>query len=147
MKKNILCTATMNLILIFIISFAYGDLTDRPREGKQVVEKSKFIIDQAQKLIEAKSPDRAWLADEGQLMIKQGKDALNTGKMMNTTDGKRNMGNIGQKLLQTGNLLLKMGQQKGPVTPEEKEKILKQGDMLESFGKMMLKKGQVMGGE
>jgi hypothetical protein len=147
MKKKIVCTATMSLLLMFIISFAYGDLTDRPREGKKVVEKSTFTIDQAQKLIEAKSPDRAWLADEGQLMIKQGTEALNAGKMMKTNDGKRNMGNIGQKLLQTGNLLLKMGQQKGPVTPQEKEQLLKQGEMLQSFGKMMLKKGQVMGGE
>jgi len=147
MKKKIVCTATMSLFLMFIISFAYGDLTDRPREGKKVVEKSTFTIDQAQKLIEAKSPERAWLADEGQLMVKQGTEALNAGKMMKTNDGKRNMGNIGQKLLQTGNLLLKMGQQKGPVTPQEKEQLLKQGEMLQSFGKMMLKKGQVMGGE
>jgi hypothetical protein len=147
MKKSIICTATINFLLMFIISFAYGDLTDLPREGKKVVEKSTFTLDQAQKLIEAKSPDRAWLSDEGQLMIKQGKEALDSGKMMYTNEGKRNMGNIGQKLLETGNILLKMGQQKGPVTPQEKEKILKQGDMLQSFGKMMLKKGQIMGGK
>jgi hypothetical protein len=146
MKKTIIYTAAMSLVLMFIVSLATADLTDRPREGKQVVEKSNFMIDAGQKMKDAKNPDRALLADQGQLMIKQGMEALNSGKMMKTLDGRKNMQGIGQKLRQAGNLLLNMGKQKGEVTPEEKEKITKQADMLISFGKLMLKKGEVMGG-
>jgi hypothetical protein len=40
-----------------------------------------------------------------------------------------------------------MGKLKGEVTQEEKAKIAKQAEVLLSFGAMMLKKGQVMGGQ
>ncbi len=79
-------------------------------------------------------------------MIKQGMDALNTGKMMDTVDGRKNMQSLGQKLLQGGNLLVTMSKQEGEVTQQEKDKIKKQGTTLISFGKLMLNKGQIMGG-
>jgi thymidine phosphorylase len=105
------------------------------------------MIDEGQKLKSAGNPDRAWLMEQGQMIYKQGTDATNSSKMMKTLEGGRDMQRIGQKLLQTGNLLLKMGKQKGDVSPEEKAKIIKQGDTMQSFGNLMLKKGQNMGGE
>jgi thymidine phosphorylase len=147
MKKNIVFVAAMSFVLLFFIPFAHGALADRPRDGKQIVEKSRFMIDEGQKLKNAGNPDRAWLMEQGQMIYKQGTDATNSSKMMKTLEGGRDMQRIGQKLLQTGNLLLKMGKQKGDVSPEEKAKIIKQGDTMQSFGNLMLKKGQNMGGE
>jgi hypothetical protein len=147
MEKTIIYTAAMSLVLFLLFPSAHGALTDRPRDGKQIVGKSQLMIEEGQKLKDAKSPDRAWLSDQGQMIYNQGIDAMNSSKMMKTIDGGNDMRRIGQKLLQTGNLLLKMGKQKGDVTPEEKAKIVKEGDTMQSFGKLMLKKGQNMGGD
>jgi len=146
MKKSIMFTATMSLLFMFIISFAYGN-SDLALEGKLVVEKSKFMLDEIQKLKDAKNPDRAWLSEQGQLINKQGMDALNSARVMRTLEGVRNMQRAGQMLQQFGNLLLNIGNQKGEVTPEENEKIIKQCDVLQNFGKFMLRKGQLMGGD
>jgi hypothetical protein len=131
---------------MFIISFAYGN-SDLAIEGKLVVEKSKFMLDEIQKLKDAKNPDRAWLSEQGQLINKQGMDALNSARVMKTLEGVRNMQRAGQMLQQFGNLLLNIGNQKGEVTPEENEKIIKQCDISQKFGKFMLRKGQLMGGD
>jgi len=147
MKKNILYTATMSLLFMFIISFAYGGASDSARDGQQIVDKSNFMIDEGQKLKDTQNPDRAWLSQQGQLINKQGMDAMNSGRVMKTLEGVRNMQRIGQMLRQFGNLLLDIGNQKGEVTPEENEKIIKQRDVLQNFGKMMLRKGQIMGGD
>ena len=79
-------------------------------------------------------------------MIKQGMNAINTGTMMHTKDGKKNMQSVSQKLIQGGNLLVTMSKQEGELTQQEKDKIIKQGENLISFGKLMLNKGQNMGG-
>jgi hypothetical protein len=97
-------------------------------------------------MVDVKNPTRAELAAQGQQMMKQGMDALNSGKMMKTLDGRKNMQGIGQKLRQAGNLLVTMSKQEGEVTQQEKDKIIKQGATLISFGKLMLNKGQIMGG-
>ena len=146
MKKIISCLTVLILGLLLISSAVQGGWADRPKEGTKVVEKSKFLIDEGQKMVDIKNPTRAELAAQGQQMIKQGMDALNTGKMMDTVDGRKNMQSVGQKLLQGGNLLVTMGKQEGEVTQQEKDKIKKQGATLISFGKLMLNKGQIMGG-
>jgi len=135
----------MSLLFMFTSSFAYGDF-DLARDGKQVVEKSNFMLDESQKLKDIKNPARAWLAEQGQMINKQAVEAMNSSKIMKTLEGVRNMQRIGQMLMQTGNILINLGQQKGEVTPQENEKIIKQSDILQNFGKFMLKKGQVMGG-
>jgi len=146
MRKVISCLTVLILGLLLISSAVQGGWADRPKEGTKVVEKSKFLIDEGQKMVDIKNPTRAELAAQGQQMIKQGMDALNTGKMMDTVDGRKNMQSVGQKLLQGGNLLVTMGKQEGEVTQQEKDKIKKQGATLISFGKLMLNKGQIMGG-
>ena len=146
MNKTISCLTVLTLGLLLISSAVQGGWADRPKEGTKVVEKSKFLIDEGQKMVDIKNPTRAELAAQGQQMIKQGMDALNTGKMMDTVDGRKNMQSVGQKLLQGGNLLVTMSKQEGEVTQQEKDKIKKQGATLISFGKLMLNKGQIMGG-
>lgn len=149
MKKNINLLSLVSLLLLLFLVFphAHGGWADRPKEGKQVVEKSRFMIAEGQKMVDIKNPTRPELAAQGQQMIKQGMDALNTGKMMDTVDGRKNMQSVGQKLLQGGNLLVTMSKQEGEVTQQEKDKIKKQGATLISFGKLMLNKGQIMGGD
>jgi len=147
MKKNIFWSAAACCVLLLIVSSAQSDMIDLPRDGNKVVEKSKSMIDVGQKLKDAKNPDRAWLTEEGQLISKSGRDAMDSSSMMRTIEGKKNMRGLGQKLLQAGNLLFNMGKLKGEVTQEEKAKIAKQAEVLLSFGAMMLKKGQVMGGQ
>lgn len=147
MKKNIFWSAAACCVLLLIVSSAQSDMIDLPRDGNKVVEKSKSMIDVGQKLKDAKNPDRAWLTEEGQLILKSGRDAMDSSSMMRTIEGKKNMRGLGQKLLQAGNLLYNMGKLKGEVTQEEKAKIAKQAEVLLSFGAMMLKKGQVMGGQ
>lgn len=147
MKKNIFWSAAACCVLLLIVSSAQSDMIDLPRDGNKVVEKSKSMIDVGQKLKDAKNPDRAWLTEEGQLILKSGRDAMDSSSMMRTIEGKKNMRGLGQKLLQAGNLLFNMGKLKGEVTQEEKAKIAKQAEVLLSFGAMMLKKGQVMGGQ
>ena len=147
MKKNIIYSAAAGCVILLIISAAYGGWADRPQEGKQIVEKSRFMIDEGQKMKAVQNPERARLTEQGQLMMKQGMDAMNSAKMLNTVDGRKNMQRIGQMLLKNGGLLVDMGKQIGPLTQKEKEKIIKQGDSLMGFGKLMLNKGQIMGGE
>jgi hypothetical protein len=90
--------------------------------------------------------DRAMLVYEGLLLIKNGSDYEESGEMMYTDEGKANMQEIGMKLRQIGGGLLKMGRQKGAVTQKEKDEIAKQVDTLAGIGKLMLEKGQIMGG-
>jgi hypothetical protein len=146
MIKIIKYTVSVSILLFITYSAVHGGWADRPKEGTKVVEKSKFMIDEGQKMVDVKNPTRAELAAQGQQMIKQGMDALNTGKMMDTVDGRKNMQSVGQKLLQGGNLLVTMSKQEGEVSQQEKDKIKKQGATLISFGKLMLNKGQIMGG-
>ena len=86
--------------------------------------------------------DRAWLVDDGHQLIKHGYDYMETGEMMYTDQGKANMQEIGQKVLQAGGILLKMGKQKGALTQKEKDELKKQTDLLNGIGKLMLDKGQ-----
>ena len=147
MKKNIICSAAAGCVLLLVMTVAYGGWADRPQEGKQVADISRFMINEGQKMKDIQNPERARLTEQGQLMTKQGMEALNSGKMMNTVDGRKNMQRIGQMLLKNGGLLVDMGKQSGPLTQKEKEKIIKQGDSLMGFGKLMLNKGQIMGGD
>ena len=80
MKKIIKYTVSVSILLLITYSAVHGGWADRPKEGKQVVEKSKFMIDEGQKMVDVKNPTRAELAAQGQQMIKQGMDAINPAK-------------------------------------------------------------------
>jgi hypothetical protein len=147
MKKTIMISAIASLFLLFVVSAAQAQgWADLPEEGRQVVAASKFMMAQAQKIKTVKNMERAMLVDEGLLLIKHGSDYEESGEMMYTDEGSANMQEIGMKLRQTGGGLLKMGRQKGAVTQKEKDEIAKQVDTLAGIGKLMLEKGQIMGG-
>jgi predicted component of type VI protein secretion system len=147
MKKTMILTVAASFFLMFIVSAAHAQgWVDLSQEGTHVVAASKFMMAQAQKIKTAKDMDRAMLVDEGLLLIKYGSDYEESGEMMYTDDGRANMQEIGMKLRQIGGGLLKMGRQKGTVTQKEKEEIAKQADTMAGLGKLMLAKGQDMGG-
>jgi len=147
MKKLMMFAAAASFFLFFIVSAAQAQgWMDAPKEGRQVVAASKFMLEQAQKLKTAKDLDRAMLVDAGFLLIKNGSDYEESGEMMYTGPGRSNMQEIGMRLRQVGGMLLKMGRQKGDITQKEKDEIAKQADTMAGIGKLMLEKGQIMGG-
>jgi hypothetical protein len=146
MKKSIIYTAAINLILLYIPLAAHAQ-SDLIQEGKQVVEKSNLMMIEGQKIKDMKAPDRASLVDQGHMMIKQGIDAMETGEMGYTEKGRANMQEIGAKFRQSGGILLKMGRQKGELTRQEKDSLMKEGDNMIEFGRLMLEKGKFMTNE
>jgi len=146
MKKMMLFTAVASLFLCVMITAVQADFMDRPEEGNQVVAASKFMMAQAKKIQSAKAMDRAWLTDEGHLLIKHGYDNIESGEMLQTDEGISYMQQIGRKVLEAGQILLKMGRKTGPLTQDEKTKIAKQVEGMQGFGKLMLENGQLMGG-
>ena len=51
MRKVISCLTVLTLGLLLISSAVHGGWGDLPKEGTQVVEKSKFMIDEGQKMV------------------------------------------------------------------------------------------------
>ena len=147
MKRATMFAAVIVLVLScsFTSARAQGYM-DRTEDGKQVVAAAKFMMSQAQKLTSAKDIDRAWLADNGHMLIKHAYDYLESSEMIFSDEGKVNMQEIGQKVLLVGQVLLKMGRQKGALTQKENDELKKQSEMLNGIGKLMLEKGQIMGG-
>jgi hypothetical protein len=146
MKKTLMFTAVASLFLCVMVAAVQADFMDRPEEGNQVVAASKFMMAQANKIQSAKNMDRAWLTDEGHLLIKHGYDNIESGEMLQTDEGISYMQQIGRKILEAGQVMLKMGRKTGPVTQAEKDTIAKQAQGMQGFGNLMLKNGQIMGG-
>lgn len=147
MKKLMMFAAAASFFLFFIVSAAQAQgWMDAPKEGRQVVAASKFMLEQAQKLKTAKDLDRAMLVDAGFLLIKNGSDYEESGEMMYTGPGRSNMQEIGMRLRQVGGMLLKMGRQKGALTQKEKDEIAKQAEMLQEIGNLKLNEGKMMEG-
>ena len=146
MKRNMMLTAVAGIFVFCLVSTARAQYADMPEEGKQVVAAAKFMMGQGQKLATGKDIDRAWMVDDGHLLIKHGYDYMETGEMMYTAEGRSNMQEMGRDLLTAGQVLLKMGRQKGALTQKETDELKKQSDFLGGIGKLMLDKGQIMGG-
>jgi hypothetical protein len=147
MKKMIMATVAASFCLFLIASAAQaqGDI-DRAEEGRQVVAASKYMIAKGQKLQAAKTMDRAMLVDMGHQLIKNGFSDIQNGEFCFSDDGKTNLQQIGEKLLQAGQALLKIGRGQGALTQKEKDEVAKQAKTLQEFGKLMLANGQMMGG-
>ena len=147
MKKVMMFTAVAGFFLFAMVSTvqAQGSI-DRPEEGRQVVAAAKYMIASAQKILNAKDMDRAAIVDAGHQLLKHGYDNMESGEFMYTDDGQNYMGQIGRKLQQTGNALLKIGRKQGALTQQEKDTIKKQANIQMELGQLMLAKGQNMGG-
>jgi len=146
MKKTLMFTAVASLFLCVMVTAVQADFMDRPEEGNQVIAASKFMMAQAKKIQSAKAIDRAWLVDEGHLLVKHGYDNIESGEMLRTDEGISYMQQIGRKILEAGQIMLKMGRKTGPLTQAEKDTIAKQVEGMKGFGKLMLENGQLMGG-
>lgn len=147
MKRTMMCTVVAGICLFCLVSSVHAQgYIDAMEDGKQVVAAAQFMLSQAQKLTAAKDIDRAWLVDDGHQLIKHGYNYMEAGEMMFSGEGKMNMQEIGQKVLQAGQVLLKMGRQKGAVTQKEKDEIKKQAEYLNGMGKLMFDKGKIMTG-
>jgi hypothetical protein len=147
MKKNLLF-ASMAILCMFCVasvSQAQGWI-DRIEEGKQVVAGGNLMIAYGNKLAAATNPDRAWLADKGHILMKKGFNFMDNGQMDFSGETSDFMQQIGNQLLESGGVLLKIGRKQGPLTQEEKDAIAKQAKLLKDFGNLMLKNGQLMTG-
>jgi hypothetical protein len=148
MKKMMLFTAVAGLCLLTMVSTAqaqWGSM-DEAEDGRQVVAAAKYMINTAQKILNTKDADRAKITDAAYQLIKHGYDTMESGEFMTTDDGRNYMGQIGQKLQQSGNVMLKIGRNSGPLTQQEKDSIKKQATIQLDLGKLMLANGQNMGG-
>jgi hypothetical protein len=148
MKKMILCAAVASMFLIVLASSAqaqWGSM-DEAEDGRQVVAAAKYMINSAQKIMNSKDMDRAAITDAAYQLIKHGYDTMESGEFMTTDDGRNYMGQIGQKLQQTGNVMLKIGKKQGALTQQEKDTVKKQVTIQLDLGKLMLANGQNMGG-
>jgi hypothetical protein len=148
-KKNIMYAISLCLFVFSIISAAHAQsLLDATEEGKEVEAASRFMIFQAEKMDAIVNPDRAWLVDEGHLLIKRGYfylECLETEVFMYTDRGHTYMEEISQQLLESGRLLLKLGRQKGALTQQEKDEIKKQAELQKKAGNQILLKLKNMG--
>ena len=143
MKKPII--AILTSLCVFLLSPAsYTDVGDLLTEGKELIKYSQRLIDKGQIMQAYKDQDKAWLVDQGHQLLKEGMDIMEKGEMMYTGEGKANMQEVGETMRGGGNLLLKMGRKKDPLTEKDKEKIVKKGKTMTEKGKLMLGKGKMM---
>jgi hypothetical protein len=146
MKKNLLFAAVI-LCMFCIASAAQAQgMIDRMEEGKQVVAGGNLMMAHAKKLMTKTDPDRAWLVDEGHILIRNGFNYSDKGQMDFSEEASDFMQQIGNQFRESGGVLLKIGRKQGPLTQEEKDTIAKQAKLLKDFGNLMLKNGQLMTG-
>ena len=147
MKKIMMFTAAACLALFFSAAAVHAQgWIDRAEEGKQVVAGGSLMIAHGKKLAAKTDPDRAWLVDEGHLLLRNGFNYMDNGQMDFSGEASDFMQQIGNQLLESGGVLLKIGRKQGPLAQEEKDTIAKQAKLLKEFGNLMLKNGQLMTG-
>jgi hypothetical protein len=139
MKKFIMFTTAASLFLLFIVSVVHAQsFADLSAENQQIVAASNYMITQAQKMKSTKDQDRAWLVDKGHQLLTHGHNDVQAGEMNYSVSGIQFMQQIGRKLIDAGNLLLKIGRQKGPLTQKEKDEINNMADVMQGIGKQVI---------
>ena len=147
MKKYLMFAAVASLTIFCIVTAAPAQgLFDRMEEGKQVVAGGTLMIAHGKKLTAKTDPDRAWLVDEGHILLKNGFNYSDNGQMDFSGEASDFMQQISSQLRESGGVLLKIGRKQGPLTQEEKDAIAKQAKLLKDIGNLMLKNGQLMTG-
>jgi hypothetical protein len=145
MKNIMIFTATVCLALFFWVTTSQAQgWIDRIEEGKQVVAGGNLMLAYGNKLAAKTDPDRAWLADKGHILMKRGFSYMDNGQMDFSQEASDFMQQIGNQLLESGGVLLKIGRKQGPLTQQEKDSIAKQAKLLKDIGTLMLKNGQLM---
>ena len=146
MKKLMMFTAVASVCLFFVASAAQAQgFVDLADESLQIVAGGKMMLAYAKKLTSAQNPDRAWLADQGHILIRRGFNYMDEGQMDYSEDASSYMQQIGQQLLKSGGALVKISRNQGPLTQQEKDEIAKQAGYLKKLGDVMVNKSQVWG--
>ena len=143
MKKTIVSMLTV-LALLLVVPAGYAEVGDLVDEGNVLIEKSQLLIQKGEMLKAFKDQDKAWMVDQGHQLLKEGMDIIEKGEMMYTGEGRSNTQEVGGAFRSAGNLLLKMGRKKDPLTEKDKEKIVKEGDTMMGLGKLKLEQGKMM---
>ena len=143
MKKTIISMLTV-LCIVLVAPAGYSDMGDLITEGKELMQYSQQLMDKGQMLQAYKDQDKAWMVDQGHQMLKAGMDMIEKGEMMYTGEGRSNTQEVGGAMRAAGNLLLKMGRKKDPLTQKDKEKIVKEGKTMTGLGKLKFEQGKMM---
>ena len=143
MKKIIVSILTV-LCVVLVAPAGYPDMGDLITEGKELMQFSQQLMDKGQMLQAYKDQDKVWMVDQGHQLLKAGVDMIEKGEMMYTGEGRSNTQEVGGAMRAAGNLLLKMGGKKDPLTQKDKEKIVKEGKAMMGLGKLKLEQGKMM---
>ena len=143
MKKTIIAMLTV-LCVFLAVPAVYSNVGDRITEGNELMKYSQKLIDKGQMLQSYKDQDKAWLVDQGHQLLKEGMNIIENGEMMYTEAGRSNTQEVGMEFRSAGNLLLKMGRKKDPLTEKDKEKIVKKGKTMTGVGKLKLEQAKMM---
>ena len=108
MKKFLFAAAILWMFCIASAAQAQGWI-HCAEEGKQVVAGGSLMIAHGKKLAAKTEPDRAWLVDEGHLLIRNGFNYLDNGQMDFSGEASDFMQQIRNQLLESGGVLLKIG--------------------------------------
>ena len=144
MKKNAILLTTAVLSLLLLSSAGYADLGDRRQDGKIQMKEAQILIDKGKMMQKSTFDDKAAMVKEGNLMISEGTRMMQDGMIADSAAGSSNLQKMGVRMRDAGMLLVEKGEQKGPLTEEDKKEIKTQGDHLEKIGKRFLEGGQLM---
>ena len=142
-KISIFITVTV-FSLLLIPSAGYGDLGDRRQDGKIQMKEAQILIDKGKMMQQSTFEDKAAMVREGKEIISEGNRMIQDGMIADSVAGSSNLQKMGTRMRDAGRLLVEKGEQKGPLTEDDKKEIKKQGEHLESLGKRYLEGGKLM---
>ena len=142
-KNSILLTAAVFSLLLFS-SATYADLGDRREDGKIQMKEAQILIDKGKMMQQDTFDDKTAMVKEGKAIISEGNRMIQDGMIADSVAGSSNLQKMGTRMRDAGRLLVEKGEQKGPLTEEDKKEIKKQGENLESLGKRYLEGGKLM---
>ena len=142
-KTSILLTVTV-FSLLLLPSAVHADLGDRHEDGKTQMKEAQILIEKGKMMQQSTFDDKAVMVKEGNAMISEGNRMMQDGMTAGSMAGSSNLQEMGGKMRDAGRLLVEKGEQKGPLTDEDKKEIKKQGERLESLGKRFFEGGKLM---
>ena len=144
MKKNVIVLTATILSLLLLSSAGYPDAGDSRRDGAVQIKEAPMLIEKGKMMQKPTFDDKAVMVKEGNVIISEGTRMMQDGMIADSTAGSSNLQKMGAMMRDAGRLLVEKGQQKGPLTEEDKKEIKTQGEHLEKLGKRFLEGGQLM---
>ena len=144
MKKNALVLTAAVLSLLLLSSAGYADLGDRRKDGQVQMKEAQILIEKGKMMQKSTFDDKAAMVKEGNVIISEGTRMMQDGMIADSSAGSSNLQKMGAMMRDAGRLLVEKGQQKEPLTGEDKQTLKKKGENLEGLGKLRLKGGKLM---